>query len=300
MPMFHLGYWAFLGSVFAIYLLSVEVGLWSSLAGTGTIVCYVAVQIQFAQQFGLRRRITAKITDMRVRLTSEMLSGISSVKAYAWERAFLDKLTGLRLMEHNSIFVSQSMKACTGALYFATPAIASLATFTTYTYGTNHHLNVDRVFNTIALINMMRLFIGAHLGRLLEFGPECYVATQRMQNFLMLPDVKPRRFRTKMNTYSSQSLLSSLSSDSPSSSPMNSPRSEVPPPSPSSVTHEARRISSVSQQVVGRVKMQRPPPPIVVEVIDASFGRDGTVTIENINLNIAKGELVLVAGPVGW
>jgi hypothetical protein len=52
-----------------------------------------------------------QITDKRVRLTSEVLSGIASVKAFAWERAFAVCISDLRNQEHASILVSQSMKA---------------------------------------------------------------------------------------------------------------------------------------------------------------------------------------------
>lgn len=69
MPMFHLGYWGFLGSLAVIYLLCIEVGAPSAFAGTGTIVCYVAIQIKFARQFGLRRRITAKVNHSKPRVT---------------------------------------------------------------------------------------------------------------------------------------------------------------------------------------------------------------------------------------
>lgn len=61
MPMFHLGYWGFLFSIIVVYLMAVEVGAASAFAGASTIGCFVVVQIQFARQFGLRRRITAKV-----------------------------------------------------------------------------------------------------------------------------------------------------------------------------------------------------------------------------------------------
>lgn len=223
-----------------------------------------------------------------MRLTSEMLGGISSVKAYAWEKAFLSKLAKLRDMEHRSIFVSQSMKACTGALYFAgttivisfhtaltlclllhlvkniVPAIASAATFTTYTYATENELDVDRVFVTIAILNMIRLFVGAYLGRLLEAGPECIIAMQRMRKFLLLGNVKPR-----LNT-----------------------------------NRVVERHSQISQQGDKKVDLLAIAAAdhelnLVVDVKDASFGRE-TVTIEKIDLSVAKGELVMIAGPVGW
>ena len=53
-------------------------------------------KVYFGKQFAYRRRKTAAITDKRVRLTSEVLGGIMSIKAYVWEKAFLDMLGKLR------------------------------------------------------------------------------------------------------------------------------------------------------------------------------------------------------------
>jgi ABC-type multidrug transport system fused ATPase/permease subunit len=139
------------------------------------------------------------------------------------------------------------------------PAVASAATFTTYTYGTHQELDADRVFVTIAILNMIRLFVGAYFGRLLEAGPECLIAMGRMRKFLLLMDVKPRISTSKVIDCAIKTSVT----------PMN-------------VQHAGTARS------------------VVIEVKDASFGRGHSAAIEKIDLSVAKGELVMLVGPVGW
>jgi len=144
-PMLHMGWTGLLVSITAVCFLARELGWASALCGSTTMVAFVALQMYFGKQFGRRRSITAKITDARVRLTGEMLAGVASVKAYAWEAPFLAKLSSLRRDEHASIFVSQSMKAATLASYFAAPALTSLVTFSTYV-SLGNRLEVQNLF----------------------------------------------------------------------------------------------------------------------------------------------------------
>jgi ABC-type multidrug transport system fused ATPase/permease subunit len=57
---------------------------------------------------------------------------------------------------------------------------------------------------------MVRLFVGSYFGRLLETAPECLIAIQRMETFLLLEDAK---LRTKSSSSSSASSSSSSSSE---------------------------------------------------------------------------------------
>ena len=41
---------------------------------------------------GARRRITAVRSDERIKLATEVISAIMSVKAYCWEPPFMDKV----------------------------------------------------------------------------------------------------------------------------------------------------------------------------------------------------------------
>ena len=59
-------------------LLSSNVGYEAALAGISVLIGTVILQIQFGRFFYVRRAITAKLTDNRVRLLTEVLSGMLS------------------------------------------------------------------------------------------------------------------------------------------------------------------------------------------------------------------------------
>lgn len=64
-----------------------------------------------------------------------------------------------RSQEHQSIFASQSMKACTLALYFAAPALASVVMYSVYTRAMGKELKVQTVYSAVALLNLLRVMV---------------------------------------------------------------------------------------------------------------------------------------------
>lgn len=116
MPFLHFGWTSLVAFAIICWLLYRAVGWLSMLSGAASTVLFILLQIYFGREFGRRRRLTAGITDQRVRLSSEVLGGILSIKAYAWEPAFLATLSQLRSAEHASIYISQGMKAFNLAL----------------------------------------------------------------------------------------------------------------------------------------------------------------------------------------
>ena len=164
-----------------------QLGLYSALAGTSVLLLTLPLQIYFGKRFAVQRRITAGVTDKRVRKTGEMFSGISTVKAYCWERPLSAHVGELRDAERASIFVSQRMKAYNITFYIATPALATLATFSVF-WAQGRRLEVASVFTTIALLQVLRVTVGKQFAGFIEAAPECLVAVSRIKRFLLQPE----------------------------------------------------------------------------------------------------------------
>lgn len=92
----HFSWTAPMDLVAVVILLYYRVGGWSTLAGVLVPVLSLPVQLWLAKRFQKQRRKTAGFTDERVRATSEIFSGISSVKAYGWEDAFSEVVWSIR------------------------------------------------------------------------------------------------------------------------------------------------------------------------------------------------------------
>jgi ATP-binding cassette, subfamily C (CFTR/MRP), member 4 len=73
-----------------------QVGIVAAVAGVGTTLVLIPVQLQLGRKFAHNRAITAKYTDERVRVMGEVLSGMASVKAFNWQQPFSALNTAIR------------------------------------------------------------------------------------------------------------------------------------------------------------------------------------------------------------
>ena len=82
--------------VCAAYVLCHQVGFAAAIAGVGTTLALIPIQIWLGQFFARNRSNTAKLTDERVRVMGEVLSSIASVKAFVWEKPFSARNAAVR------------------------------------------------------------------------------------------------------------------------------------------------------------------------------------------------------------
>jgi len=82
--------------------LIINIGV-SALAGFGMFFVAAPILAWIIQVMARHRRRVSKITDSRVNLTEEILTGVRFVKYFAWETSFLDRLKQLRAREIRGI-----------------------------------------------------------------------------------------------------------------------------------------------------------------------------------------------------
>ncbi|RWS23642.1 multidrug resistance-associated protein 4-like protein, partial [Leptotrombidium deliense] len=85
-----------------IELIVVYVLLWqyvgySCTTGLGFILVVVVFQFASAKYINKYRFATAKLTDSRVKLMSEILNAMKVIKMYAWENSFAEKISKIRV-----------------------------------------------------------------------------------------------------------------------------------------------------------------------------------------------------------
>ncbi|KAF8960708.1 ATP-dependent bile acid permease [Flammula alnicola] len=128
----------------AIGLLIGNIG-YSALVGVAVLI--VGLPIQFEK--------CVKITDRRVRLTTEVLQGIRLIKAYGWEAFYAQQITRLREQEVKRIRKSSFALALLIATFYFLPVFASVLSFITYSL-TGHDLNIAIIFTSLQLFNILR------------------------------------------------------------------------------------------------------------------------------------------------
>eukprot|EP00611_Tribonema_gayanum_P009110 TRINITY_DN1883_c0_g1_i4.p1 TRINITY_DN1883_c0_g1~~TRINITY_DN1883_c0_g1_i4.p1 ORF type:complete len:1412 (-),score=345.61 TRINITY_DN1883_c0_g1_i4:192-4049(-) len=186
----HFVWVAMLDVIAILILVSVRVGFVAAVAGVGTTLVLIPLQVRLGQFFAKNRSNTARFTDERVKVMGDVLASMPSVKAFAWEQPFTDLNRDIRTSECASIRKSQVLKAFNISVSFASPVTASLATFLVY-WAQGNVLVPSTVFTTLGLLHILRMSLGMW-SRGVESLAESRVSTRRIREFLLLPEA-PRR-----------------------------------------------------------------------------------------------------------
>ncbi|XP_038572955.1 multidrug resistance-associated protein 4-like isoform X2 [Micropterus salmoides] len=171
-----------------ITLLWYEIGP-SSLAGVAAIALMMPVQTWFGKLFGIFRSKTAVLSDSRIRIMNEVVSGIRIIKMYAWEKPFSSLVTEVRRKEISQILKSSYLRGLNMASFFASSKIIVFVTFTVYALLGNS-ITASSVFVTVSLYGTIKLTVTLYFPLAIEKLSESVVSIRRIKNFLMLEEVE--------------------------------------------------------------------------------------------------------------
>ncbi|PPQ81309.1 hypothetical protein CVT26_015196, partial [Gymnopilus dilepis] len=127
----------------------------SALVGLGVILLTLPIQFVLISIMLTQFKKGVKITDQRVRLTTEVLQGIRLIKVYGWESFYLGRIVQLRSQEIKRLRKSSLALALLVAMFVFMPQLAAVLSFITYAL-TKHDLNIAIIFTSLQLFNIMR------------------------------------------------------------------------------------------------------------------------------------------------
>lgn len=154
--MFHIC-WTSPVQVFLVLALLIINLTYSALAGFGFICIMMPLLGKAIGSLMARRKVINKITDQRVTLTQEILSSVRFVKYFGWETSFLDRLDKVRNSEISKISFLLSIRNGIMAVSMTTPIFASMLSFITFSYSRGGTLSPAPVFSSLALFNSLRI-----------------------------------------------------------------------------------------------------------------------------------------------
>ncbi|CAL1528365.1 unnamed protein product [Lymnaea stagnalis] len=133
--------------------------------------------------------------DERMKITSQVFSGIKVLKLYAWEEAFKALMNSIRKKELWAVFKFNLFRffttfAWTGAVFWMT-----FFTFLTYVLvDESHHLTASTVFVTISYLNFVRRASNCFTYAV-DYVIAGMVSSRRVMNFLTLKEmIRPSQF----------------------------------------------------------------------------------------------------------
>ncbi|KAM9836010.1 ATP-binding cassette sub-family C member 4-like [Aulostomus maculatus] len=177
----------------------------SCLAGLAAVALLLPVQSWFGKLFGIFRSKTAVLTDNRIHIMNEVVSGIRIIKMYAWEKPFSALVTEARRKEISQVMKSSYLRGLNMASFFASSKIIVFVTFTIYTHLGNT-LTASSVFVTVSLYGTIKLTVTLFFPLAIEKLSETLVSVRRIKNFLLLEEVDRRNFALSLEEKSENAI----------------------------------------------------------------------------------------------
>nr|XP_057941813.1 ATP-binding cassette sub-family C member 4-like isoform X2 [Doryrhamphus excisus] len=168
----------------------------SCLGGVAVLALLIPVQTWFGKLFGIFRSKTAVLTDRRIRIMNEVVSGIRVIKMYAWEKPFSALVTESRRKEISQIMKSSYLRGLNMASFFASSKIVVFVTFAVYA-ALGNSISASRVFVTVSLYGTIKLTITLFFPLAIEKLSETIVSIRRIKNFLLLDEMKRGKLRVE-------------------------------------------------------------------------------------------------------
>ncbi|KAF9938744.1 Multidrug resistance-associated protein 1 [Mortierella alpina] len=175
-----------------IWLLYRQLGP-SAFTGLGVVLLAMPVQGFIGKVLNKAKDKKLEAMDGRVRLLTEVLSGIKIVKLYAWERSFQKKLETIREKELKHLMHIGTTMAFMLIMYTSLPSLMSLLSFVVYALlggpgGTRGVMSAQVVFVSITLFNRLAKPIGT-ASSIVNQIISLNVAVKRVQGFLLQEEI---------------------------------------------------------------------------------------------------------------
>ncbi|KAI9034263.1 P-loop containing nucleoside triphosphate hydrolase protein [Hyaloraphidium curvatum] len=163
----------------------------SALASLVVVVVSIPLSgVVMAYAAKVRKRTNA-ITDERVKLTQETISGIRVVKYQGWERPLTDRILGMRVNELRGVRAVLWTWVVVGVISMAIPVLSAMAMFLTYSAVSSVPLTSAVVLQCIALVETIRWPL-LLLPLALQWATESSVSLGRLSRMLGAEELDER------------------------------------------------------------------------------------------------------------
>lgn len=170
--------------IIGIVLLIVNIGV-SALAGIAIFILTLIVMSTPARAM-LSLRIKAnEFTDERVSLMREILQSMKMVKFYSWEDAYENLVTIVRNKEISYVFKIQLVINVMITIALSAASITSMGAFLVL-YAVDSHGNPAKVFSSLTLFNLLSVQV-SNLPIVLSFCADGLAAIDRITKYLQSP-----------------------------------------------------------------------------------------------------------------
>ncbi|KAJ7104127.1 P-loop containing nucleoside triphosphate hydrolase protein [Mycena belliarum] len=244
----------------------------SALAGFSIFFLCMPLQSWLIKIQFYRRSKSMRWTDKRITLISEMLSGMNTIKYFAWEKPLLERVGGIRKNEIRNVYVLMLIRWANSAVAYSFTAIASVLAFITYSLS-GHTLTASVIFTSLTLFSLLKspmMMLPVSFGGITD----AYAATKRMYPAFMAETLDELRSTNPELDAAVIVKDAAFTWDGP--PPEDDPDSK---------------------------KKKKKGPKYKAKTVSLEFRRPGNpyavFALKDVNLSIPRGRLCAVVGPVG-
>jgi ABC-type multidrug transport system fused ATPase/permease subunit len=255
--------WSGIFEAFGIFgVLFSYIGL-SALPGFGWLVVALPLQYGLGMWLASKKSTLAKDSKKRIKLMEEILRGIKLIKTYGWESYFKEIIESFRKEEAKSLDFIHVIKSMIFANVFACPPLFCILIFGTYEAVSQFDATIS--FTTLTFFNTLRLPL-VKLPKGLRDVLDARLALDRIESFLLESELGDDQRRLSKGVTAKEDLV---------------------------YTKETQLEDFVS---TGRDRPSRAG--VHITAAEFSYGADAKALLQNINLSLPAGSLLMVAGPV--
>ena len=162
----------------------------STWAGVGVLVLSIPVSSAILRIVARTRKHLLTLTDTRLKLISDSLNAIRTIKCFGYEALFEQAVDEERARELKLLRRYVGYQSLLLSLFFAVPTLASVVVLSLYA-GLGNELTPATSFSVIVLFNLLVGPFGV-IPFAFSSYVESWVSAKRLQAFLDLPEVTPR------------------------------------------------------------------------------------------------------------
>ncbi|EHA21199.1 hypothetical protein ASPNIDRAFT_213454 [Aspergillus niger ATCC 1015] len=163
---------------------------YSMFAGIGVMLLMIPLNGVIARMMKKLQLVQMKNKDSRSRLMTEILNNIKSIKLYAWNTAFMNKLSHIRNdLELNTLRKIGATQSIANFTWQSTPFLVSCSTFTVYALTQDKPLTTDVVFPALTLFNLLTFPLSI-LPMVITAVIEASVAVKRLTDYFTAEELQ--------------------------------------------------------------------------------------------------------------
>ena len=168
------------------YMLYKYIGL-AYIIGVVVMIIILIINYYYRTQFSKYLKLHMKKTDLRMKVTTEMINNLKAIKLNGWDDVALAKIQEARGEELDALGLRYYVTTISQTLLWFAPIAMSVASIGLYQY-LNEEFKIEDIFTSLGIFTSFQGLIKS-LPTTLDVIVETLISLRRIEKFLALPEV---------------------------------------------------------------------------------------------------------------